>query len=129
MGSFGRPAKEPVEHAPTVTAERRVECGDPAGAVLGEQRRRHRDGVQRYEQHNWLLPRKARHDEQRNGRRIKWSDFQEHEGTTANGNQRRNLRECGRRLGSKSTPRKLGLWASTNKPQLTRKVFFEPASS
>lgn len=85
MGSGGRSAKEPLQYGSAVTAERSAQRGHEAGSILGEQCGCHRDGLQWHEQHDWVLPGKTRHDQQRHGWRIERRTLQEHEGDTAYG--------------------------------------------
>ena len=101
MGTSGRTAEEPTEHGTAVTAERRAKRGDAARTVLGKQRRSDRDGVQRNEQHDWLLPREARYDKQHCSGRVERGLVQEHKRDQADGDQLWNLRDSGRHLGGK----------------------------
>jgi len=85
VGTSRGPAKEPTQHAPAVAHQRRAQCDNTARSFSGKQRGRDCYGVQWYEQHDWVLPRQARYEQQRGGGRIERRAVQEHKRDEADG--------------------------------------------
>lgn len=85
MGVSRGTEEEPAEHATAVATERCSQCDYTARSLFGKQRGCDCNGLQWDKQHNWLLPRQARHDQQCGRGRPQRRDIQKYAGHKANG--------------------------------------------